>query len=629
MLNATVNEAQSKAIIHGEGPMLVLAGPGSGKTLVITRRIKYLIEEYHVKPEHILVITFTKAAALEMQKRFLGMTEDKIYPVNFGTFHAIFFQILKQTYAFNASSIIKETQKRSLLEEIIEQIPQSLKDKAQQNQEVSIEPDDAGENIQRLLSEISKIKNCGLSEQNYASEVCSKEIFEYIYQQYCKKMTMLRKVDFDDMVLLCYKLLKSRPDVLKMWQAKFQYILIDEFQDISPMQYEVVRMLSEPGQNLFIVGDDDQSIYGFRGSNPEIMLHFKEDYPNAEQVLLNINYRSKSDIVECANRLIDNNVKRFAKVVEAKNPEKDGVRLCYFESRQEQSKNIAFLIKQYMKQPEARYQDIALIYRTNNNAVMTAEKLVQENIPFQMKENVKSVYDSAVAKDIIAYLQYAMYEKDLKAFYRIMNRPVRYIRRDTVPMHSFTKQELLQNNKDKNYVIQNIIHFYEQLAFIKNMSPFAAVNFIRKGIGYEEYLQEKARETGNSSQKWMEELDYLQESAKGFETIKEWLLHIGHLDEKIETARQEKEDAVHIVTMHASKGLEWPIVILPDVNEGYIPYKKAITDAQIEEERRLFFVAMTRAKEKLFLFCVKEKEAGNILPSRFIQELNHFHEALH
>lgn len=629
MLNATVNEAQSKAIIHGEGPMLVLAGPGSGKTLVITRRIKYLIEEYHVKPEHILVITFTKAAALEMQKRFLGMTEDKIYPVNFGTFHAIFFQILKQTYAFNASSIIKETQKRSLLEEIIEQIPQSLKDKAQQNQEVSIEPDDAGENIQRLLSEISKIKNCGLSEQDYASEVCSKEIFAYIYQQYCKKMTMLRKVDFDDMVLLCCKLLKSRPDVLKMWQEKFQYILIDEFQDISPMQYEVVRMLSEPKQNLFIVGDDDQSIYGFRGSNPEIMLHFKEDYPKAEQVLLNINYRSKSDIVECANRLIDNNAKRFAKAVEAKNPAKDGVRLCYFESRQEQSKNIALLIKQYMKQPEARYQDIALIYRTNTNAVMTAEKLVQENIPFQMKENVKSVYDSAVAKDIIAYLQYAMYEKDLKAFYRIMNRPVRYIRRDTVPMHSFTKQELMQNNKDKNYVIQNIIHFYEQLAFIKNMSPFAAVNFIRKGIGYEEYLQKKAGETRNSSQKWMEELDYLQESAKGFETIKEWLLHIGHIDEKIETARQEKGDAVHIVTMHASKGLEWPIVILPDVNEGYVPYKKAITDAQIEEERRLFFVAMTRAKEKLFLFCVKEKEAGNILPSRFIQELNHFHEALH
>ena len=621
MLNATVNEAQSKAISHGEGPMLVLAGPGSGKTLVITQRIKYLIEEYHVKPEHILVITFTKAAALEMQKRFLGMTSDKIYPVNFGTFHAIFFQILKQTYSFNASSIMKEVQKRSLLEEIIESIPESLKEKAQQNQAASIEPEDAGENIQRLLSEISKVKNCGLSLEGYQSEVCSEEIFSYIYQQYCRKMAMLRKVDFDDMVLLCYKLLKSRPDVLRMWQEKFQYILIDEFQDISPMQYEIVRMLAEPNQNLFIVGDDDQSIYGFRGSNPEIMLHFQDDYPSAKRVLLNVNYRSKSDIVECANRLISNNTKRFDKQVEAKNTASDGVRLCYFESRQEQAKNIALLIKQYMKQPGAHYHDIALIYRTNTHAIMTAEKLIQENIPFQLKEKVKSVYDSAVAKDIVAYLQYAMYQKDLKAFYRIMNRPVRYIRRDTVPMHPFTMHELIQNNKDKNYVIHNITQMYDKFKFLKNMSPYAAVNFIRKGIGYEAYLQEKAKETGASLKKWMEELDTLQESARNFETVKEWLVHIENYDESLEQARQEQEDAVHIVTMHASKGLEWPIVILPDVNEGYVPHKKAITDEHIEEERRMFFVAMTRAKEKLFLFCVKEKEAGNILPSRFIQEL--------
>lgn len=617
MLKATVNEAQSKAITHGEGSMLVLAGPGSGKTLVITQRIKYLIEEYQVRPEHILVITFTKAAALEMQKRFLSMTSDKAYPVNFGTFHAIFFQILKQTYSFNASSIIKEAQKRSLLEEVIETIPESLK----QNNTICMESDESGENIHRLLSEISKVKNCGVSLEGYKSDVCSEEIFAYIYQQYAKKMTMQGKVDFDDMVLLCYKLLKSRPDILKLWQEKFQYILIDEFQDIASMQYAIIQMLAKPNNNLFIVGDDDQAIYGFRGSNPEIMLHFQEDYPDAKRVLLNVNYRSKSDIVECANQLIGHNKNRFSKQVEAKNIAKDGVRLCYFESRQEQSKNIALLIKQYMKQPGAHYNDIALIYRTNTHAIITAEKLMQENIPFEMKEKAKSVYDSVVAKDIIAYLRYALYQKDLKAFYRIMNRPVRYIRRDTVPMHVFTMKELMVNNKDKEYVIHNIIQFYKQLEFLKGMSPFAAVNFIRKGIGYEEYLKEKTKETGDSYKKWIEELDNLQESAKGFGTLKEWLCHIEHYNEKLEDARLPKEDAIHIVTMHASKGLEWPIVILPDVNEGHVPHKKAITDAEIEEERRMFFVAMTRAKEKLFLFCVKEKEAGSILPSRFIQEL--------
>lgn len=629
MLNATVNEAQSTAIIHGEGPMLVLAGPGSGKTLVITQRIKYLIEEYHVKPENILVITFTKAAALEMQKRFLAMNENRFLPVNFGTFHAIFFQILKQTYSFDTSSIIKESQKKALIKEVIETIPEQLKQQNEQQQLLMNEQEEVGESIHKLLSEISKVKNCGLSSEEYKSEVVSSEIFDYIYKQYCSKMSMLKKVDFDDMVLLCYRLLKQKPEVLRIWQERFQYILIDEFQDINPLQYKIIQMLACPQNNLFIVGDDDQAIYGFRGSNPDIMLHFQDDYSNARRVLLNVNYRSKSDIVIHANRLIQHNSKRFEKQIKARNTANDGVHICYFESRQEQTKNIVTLIQQYMKQPDAQYKDIALIYRTNTHATITAEKLLKERIPFQMKEKVGNIYDSVVAKDIIAYLQYALYQKDIKAFYRIMNKPVRYIRRDTVPMKCFTMQELICNNKDRNYVIQNITHLYEQLRFLKNMSPYAAVNFIRKGIGYEEYLREKAKEMGIPFQKWEEELRLLQESASDFDTLQEWISYIEHYEEEMEHGKREKEDAVNIVTMHASKGLEWPIVIIPDVNEGHVPHKKAVTDAELEEERRMFFVAMTRAKEKLFIFSVKEKGAGNILPSRFIQEFIHSDEAWH
>ena len=629
MLNATVNEAQSKAIIHREGPMLVLAGPGSGKTLVITQRIKYLIEEHQVKPENILVITFTKAAALEMQKRFLAMTENRFYPVCFGTFHAIFFQILKQTYSFDTSSIIRESQKKTLIKEVIQAIPEQLKQQNEQSCVLWKEQEETGEEIQRLLSEISKVKNCGISPREYKSEVISSQIFDYIYQEYNRKMTMSKKVDFDDMVLLCYQLLKQRPDVLRLWQERFQYILIDEFQDINPLQYKIIQMFARPQNNLFIVGDDDQAIYGFRGSDPEIMLHFQEDYPNAEQVLLNINYRSKSDIVESASRLIQHNKKRFEKQVLAQNTDKDGVRVCYFESRQEQSKSIVSLIQQYMKQKGAQYKDIALIYRTNTHATIMAEKLLKEKIPFRMKEKTGNIYDSVVAKDIIAYLQYALYQKDIRAFYRIMNRPVRYIRRDTVPMKTFTMQELIRNNQDKSYVIHNIIQFYKHLKFIKGMSPYAAINFIRKGIGYDEYLREKAKEIGASFQKWEEELQLLQESAANFDTLEEWLFYIEHYEEELEHGKKEKEDAVHIVTMHGSKGLEWPVVIIPDVNEGHVPHKKAVTDEELEEERRMFFVAMTRAKEKLFLFSVKEKEAGNILPSRYIYEFTHLDEALH
>ena len=621
MLNATVNEAQSKAITHGEGPMLVLAGPGSGKTLVITQRIKYLIEENQVKPEHILVITFTKAAALEMQKRFLAMTENRMLPVMFGTFHAIFFQILKQTYSFNATSIIKESQKIALIREVIKEIPE---------QQILIhEQEDEEENIHKLLSEISKVKNCGLQSHEFQSEIVPIHIFSAIYQQYCKKMSMLKKVDFDDMVLLCYQLLHQRTDVLKLWQERFRYILIDEFQDINPLQYKIIQMLASPQNNLFIVGDDDQAIYGFRGSDPEIMRHFQQDYPNVERVLLNINYRSNSDIVDHANQLIKHNVNRFDKEVIAQNTSKDGVRICYFESRQKQTKNIVSLIRQYMRQPGAQYKDIALIYRTNTHATITAEKLLKEKIPFQMKEKTGNIYNSAVAKDIIAYLTYALYQKDIRAFYRIMNRPVRYIRRDTVPMKCFTMQELVRNNQDKEYVIRNITRFYEQLKFLKGMSPYAAINFIRKGIGYDEYLRDKAEETGDSFEKWEHDLKYIQESASDFDTLQEWLLYVEHYEENLEQGKKEKEDAVNIVTMHGSKGLEWPIVIIPDVNEGHIPHKKAITDAELEEERRMFFVAMTRAKEKLFLFSVKEKEAGNNLPSRFIHEFIQQDEVWH
>lgn len=620
MLNTTVNEAQSKAISHGEGPMLVLAGPGSGKTLVITQRIKYLIEEKQVKPENILVITFTKAAALEMQKRFFAMTKNDMLPVVFGTFHAIFFQILKQTYSFNASSIMKESQKQALLREVMKEIPE---------QEILIyEQEEAEETIQKILSEISKVKNCGLQSSEYKSEIVSTPIFDCIYQRYCKKMSILKKVDFDDMVLLCYQLLQQRNDILKLWQERFRYILIDEFQDINPLQYKIIQMLARPHNNLFIVGDDDQSIYGFRGSDPGIMLHFQQDYSNAEKVLLNINYRSNADIVAHANRLIKHNVNRFDKEVIAQNLSRDGVKICYFESRQEQIKNIVSLIRQYMRQPGAKYKDIALLYRTNTHATITAEKLLKEKIPFQMKEKAGNIYHGVVAKDIVAYLKYALYQKDISAFYRIMNRPVRYIRRDTVPMKCFTMQEIIQNNQDKEYVVKNIMRLYEQLAFLKNMSPYAAINFIRKGIGYDEYMKNKATETGDSFQKWEQDLNYIQESAVDFDTIQEWLLHIEHYDETLEQEKKEKEDAVNIVTMHGSKGLEWPIVIIPDVNEGHIPHKKAITEAELEEERRMFFVAMTRAKEKLFLFSVKEKEAGNNLPSRFIPEVIQMDEVL-
>ena len=622
--NLTVNEAQSTAITHGDGPMLVLAGPGSGKTFVITQRIKYLIEEYHVKPEDILVITFTKAAAVEMQGRFLQISNQKGCPVNFGTFHATFFNILRYTYKFTAENIIREGDKYKLIANILEEMPPELI--SQERKADETEGGDSDKDmIQRLLSEISKVKNNGISPRELESETVSQAEFEYIYGVYKKEMNRRRLIDFDDMVLLCRDLLLARPETLKLWQERFRYILIDEFQDICPLQYEVVRLIAKPQDNLFIVGDDDQAIYGFRGSKPEIMLNFQKDYPNAKQVLLNVNYRSKRDIVENAGKLIAHNKIRFPKQVETKNPLTDGVKLYSFPSKHEQAKNISLLIRQYMAQEGAHYSDIAILYRTGNHMVYTAQSLMQAGIPFRMKEKPKNIYKTPIAMDLAAYLRYAVYEDNVSDFFRIMNSPVRYIRRNNVPLKPFSMQELMHACRNEDYVVQNIVQMYDDFHFIKGLNPYSAVNFIRKGIGYDAHVKKQCFEKGIDSAEKIAELDALQQLAKDFDTIEEWLAHIACYDAVLQKSSAERqkdtEDAVHIVTMHASKGLEWKIVILPDVNEGVVPHKKAVTDAELEEERRMFYVAMTRAKEMLFLFHIQEKEAGNFLPSRFLNEI--------
>lgn len=620
----SVNEAQYRAITHGAGAMLVLAGPGSGKTFVVTQRVRNLIEQHHVKPEDILVITFTKAAAEEMQERFAKLSEKNCYPVHFGTFHSVFFQILRHTYRFTAQNIIREGDKYRLLTQIIGEIPDEILGQTQ--------VDYSTDTLQNLLSEISTVKNNGVTPQEVRSTTVSQTVFEYIFHQYKQEMNRNKLIDFDDMVLLCRNLLVERPDTLKLWQQRFSYILVDEFQDICPLQYEVVRLLAKPQDNLFIVGDDDQSIYGFRGSKPEIMLNFTKDYPKAEQVLLDVNYRSRQGIVDVAGQLISHNKMRFDKEVRAQNTQNDGVKIYSFQSKSKQAESIALLIKQYMALPDTKYSDIAILYRTNNHTIYTADRLMREGIPFTMKEKPKNIYESPVAKDMIAYMRYALYEDRQEDFLRIMNKPVRYIKRSAVPRGTFHMRELIDNNHAAGYVVQNILALYDELHFIRSLNPFSAVNFIRKGVGtgagYDTYLKKQAAEKGRDVSEELEELDELMRLSREFDTIESWLEHIQNYDAVLyEITQQEKRlkkmntDAVSMVTMHASKGLEWDVVILPDVNEGVIPHKKAVTECELEEERRMFYVAMTRAKEHLFIFYVQEKEAGNLLPSRFLDEI--------
>ena len=301
------NPSQSRAIAHLSGPMMVLAGPGSGKTSVIVERTAYMTGEGRIPPENILVVTFSRAAAKEMKERFLKFTGQSATRVTFGTFHGVFYGILKQAYGFTAANILSEEEKSGILKELILNYGGDLAEE--------------GDFPEEIAKEISVVKGNRISLEHYYSSCCPDEVFRQIYSGYCQTCQARRKLDFDDMLLYCYELFVQRKDILAAWQKKFQYILVDEFQDINHLQYDIVRMLAKPQDNLFIVGDDDQSIYHFRGARPEIMLNFTKDYPKAETVTLDVNYRCSGRILASALRLIGSNKQRFQKNLSTPNQE--------------------------------------------------------------------------------------------------------------------------------------------------------------------------------------------------------------------------------------------------------------------------------------------------------------------
>ncbi len=604
-----VNQSQLNAINHNKGPMLVLAGPGSGKTLVITRRTQQLIDQYGVNPGNILVITFTKAAAEEMKERFYRLMDGRGQGVNFGTFHAVFFNILKYAYHYSAANIVREDQRMQFFREIIEHL--------------DLEIEDEKEFISAVTSEISLVKGERMDLEHYYSINCSEEIFKKIYGAYENRLRNANLIDFDDMLVLCYELLTQRADILSIWQKKYQHILIDEFQDINKVQYDIIRLLALPENNLFIVGDDDQSIYRFRGARPEIMLNFNKDYPEGKRVLLDVNYRSTSKIVECAGSLVKNNTKRFGKNIRAKQQGGQDVAIKSFKELKEQNSMVVANILQYYKMG-IPFSDMAILFRTNTQPRALIDKLMEFNVPFQMKDVIPNLYDHWIAVNIITYMKLAMGYRDRALFLQIANRPKRYLSRECFgdPQVEFIK--LREYYGDKEWMLDRIDKLEYDLELMKDMSPFAAINYIRKGIGYEDYLAEYAAFRRIKAEELLETLNELQDSAREYKTYGEWFLHINEYREELKKQSQnqkQEKDSVALVTMHSSKGLEYRAVFIVDANEGITPHRKAMLEADMEEERRLFYVAVTRAKEYLHIYSVKERYNKELACSRFVGEL--------
>ncbi len=587
---------------------MVLAGPGSGKTSVIVERTAYMINEGKIPASSILVVTFSRAAATEMKERFLKFVNSDRSEVTFGTFHGIFYGILKAAYNLNASNILSEEEKYSILREMTEKFGQEMEQE--------------GDFLEEIAKEISVVKGNCISLEHYYASCCSDEVFREIYNGYKNALRTRRKLDFDDMILCCYELFSQRSDILKAWQKKFVYILVDEFQDINSLQYKILQMLAAPANNLFIVGDDDQSIYHFRGARPEIMLNFTRDYPGAETVLLDVNYRCSGNILKTAMNVINCNKKRFRKKLTTPNDVGMPVTCKVFDNPREEAVCVAAALKKRLEKGE-KLENTAILLRTNQEAESLITALMEYQIPFTMKEQLPNLYRHWICRNLLAYLHMAAGDRSRKNFLELMNRPNRYISRDALKNSQISFHDLREYYKDKDWMCDRITTLETHLRILGTLSPFAAVNFIRKGMGYEEYLREYAQFRRLKPEELLEILDRIHESTRGMKNLKQWEDYIDDYTEKLnEQAKRQRDrkEGVTVSTLHAVKGLEYDIVYILNVNEGSIPYRKAVLAEAVEEERRLFYVGMTRARRKLVLAYVNRQYEKEREPSRFLEE---------
>ena len=503
---------------------------------------------------------------------------------------------------------MREEQKNHFIRELIEQY--------------QLDIEDIHEFVPSILGEISFVKSEMMSLDHYYSQNCSEEVFKKLYQGYEERLQKARLLDFDDMLVMCWELFCQRKDILKAWQEKFRYILIDEFQDINKVQYQIVQMMALPYNNLFIVGDDDQSVYRFRGAKPEIMLGFTKDYPESKTILLGTNYRSTKEIVNTACLLIDQNQKRYKKKLTAAKGTGKPVITCMSNNPLEETLRIVKEIQDYV---HAGYQleDIAILYRTNLNPRLMIEKLMEYNIPFTMKDSLPNLYEHWISQNVLAYIKAAQGNLKRSNLLQIINRPNRYISRDALDTVNVSWNQVKSFYQDKGWMVERVEQLEYDLLMLKDMAPVAAVNYIRKAIGYDDYLKEYAMFRRMKAEELLETLEQLKESAVGFKSMEAWFAHMEEYKRRLKEQAQVQKaptQGISLMTMHSSKGLEFKIVYILDANEGITPHKKAVLDVDMEEERRMFYVAMTRAKERLHVCYVKERYGKKQEKSRFIEE---------
>lgn len=578
-----LNNEQQKAVRHVDGPMLVLAGPGSGKTAVLTERVKYLIESAHVVAGSILVLTFSNKAANEMRRRFNASVDaSRDYPVNFGTIHSIFFQVLKQYKNYTNDSIISPSQRMAVIRDIGYKL--SVRDNIDDRWCID------------TLNQISAYKNTG--KMPYYLSDRESDLFPDIVFEYKERLKKNKLLDFDDMITDCLVLLKENENILNRLKEKYKYILVDEFQDCNKDQYELIKMISGSEANFFAVGDDDQSIYGFRGADAGIVLRFLDDYKNCGYVELIRNYRCGGNIIDAAHNLISHNICRKVKTKQLPSilRESGEVYVIKTEDAYKEAWIVGNIINNLLKEGVS-LKDVSILYRTETASDYLQEYLSKIKINCN-KTKSENIINQDSFKDVIAYFKISQGIMDPQNFLRILNKPDRGLLRECV--RGVSQAEMMSYYSEDAEKQRAIDTLFKDVKFISKLTPYAAAMYLNKKVG-------------------ICISDNVYEYMQNYQSINELLISLNRNN----TINNKTGDEVILQTIHASKGLEYDTVIIIGLQEGMMPHNHAEDEEDVEEERRLMYVAMTRAKKRLYLLA-RGKEAHGKKYSRFIYELSDY-----
>ena len=597
-------EAQKRAIESKARAVLVVAGPGSGKTTVLTERLVYLLKN-GAEARSCLLLSFTRASSKEMALRFAKRGIAGNSP-HFSTIHALCLSLLREVRGIEREGLVNLYEKMDWLSAYF------------------LEKGIAREEVEELLlnygNQISYFKSITEEERMHFLREEKNEDFLPLFQYYEKMRKLRGKLDFEDLLIEVLLELQKNTRIADSWKSRFSYILVDEFQDLSLIQYAILKALSEKGASLFVVGDEDQSIYGFRGASPDILFRFAGDFPDCERIFLADNFRSKEEIVLLSRRLIGKNKKRFQKPLSGRRGRGGKAKYFLLETGVEEARLLVEHVESLLREgcpPE----EIAVLCRSKMQITPLLPGFMERGIPIVIVEELSNVFQHFIGKDILAYLRLAKNKESSQELVQILSKPYRGLRREKI-LHKDSGLSDLKRAAKTLKEREETEKLEKHLEALSKLNPKEAILFIRKEIGYEKYLEDFAKKKNKDFTEWWESFEEITAMSEGYPDLDAFFRFVTEFNRRaLERRKPEEEKGIRFMTYHSAKGLEFDEVFLPDCIEGIIPDGRAKKPEEIEEERRSFYVALTRARKGIHIYVTKTRYSKKVYPSRFIPEL--------